>query len=72
MGLNEVSANGDGFMFFFFDNTNSCTSVLEEGPWYVGNQLLFLKKWKRTMKLTKEYVAQIPIWLKLFNVPMEY
>ncbi|KAL7238196.1 hypothetical protein ACSBR2_004317 [Camellia fascicularis] len=24
------------------------------------------------MKLTKEYVAQIPVWLKLFNVPMEY
>lgn len=72
MGLNDVSANGEGFMFFFFDNADACASVLEGGPQYVGNQLLLLKKWKRMMKLTKEYVAQIPVWLKLFNVPMEY
>ncbi|KAL7176506.1 hypothetical protein ACSBR2_029938 [Camellia fascicularis] len=72
MGLNEVSVNGEGFMFFFFDNTDSCDSVLEGGPWYVGNQLLLLKRWKRMMKLTKDSVSQIPIWVKLFNVPMEY
>lgn len=72
MGLNEVSANGEGFMFFFFDNTDSCESVLEGRPWYVGNQLLLLKRWKRMMKLTKESVSQIPIWAKLLNVPMDY
>lgn len=63
---------GKAECFSFFDNTDSCDSVLEGGPWYVGNQLLLLKRWKRTMKLTKESVSQIPIWVKLFNVPMEY
>lgn len=72
MGLKEVLANGDGFMFFMFDNVDSCERVLEGGPWYMGNQLLLLKRWKRMMKLTKEYVSQIPVWVKLFNVPMEY
>lgn len=38
----------------------------------MGNQLLLLKRWKRMMKLTKEYVSQIPMWVKLFHVPMEY
>ncbi|KAL7235477.1 hypothetical protein ACSBR1_018886 [Camellia fascicularis] len=72
MGLKDVQANGEGFMFFFFENSNSCSKVLEEGPWYIGSQLLILKKWKRMLRLTKEQVSQIPIWVKLFNVPMEY
>lgn len=63
MGLKEVLANGDGFMFFMFDNVDSCERVLEGGPWYMGNQLLLLKRWKRMMKLTKEYVSQIPVWV---------
>ncbi|XP_028066232.1 uncharacterized protein LOC114269176 [Camellia sinensis] len=71
MGLKEVQANGEGFMFFF-ENSDSCSKVLEGGPWYIGNQLLILKKWKRMMRLTKEQVSQIPVWVKLFNVPMEY
>lgn len=44
MGLSEVLANGEGFMFFCFDNADSCERVLEGGPWYVGNQLLLLKR----------------------------
>ncbi|XP_028077524.1 uncharacterized protein LOC114279476 [Camellia sinensis] len=72
LGLSEVLANGEGFMFFCFDNVDSCERVLEGGPWYVGNQLLLLKRWKRMMKLTKEYMSQIPVWVKLFHVPMEY
>lgn len=27
MGLKEVLANGDGFMFFMFDNVDSCESL---------------------------------------------
>ncbi|KAL7207898.1 hypothetical protein ACSBR1_029781 [Camellia fascicularis] len=72
MGLKEFHANGGGFMFFIFDNTDSCGAVLEGGPWYMGNQLLLLKKWRRMLKLTKEYVSQILVWVKLFHIPMEY
>ncbi|KAL7185619.1 hypothetical protein ACSBR2_027544 [Camellia fascicularis] len=36
MGLKEVQANGDGFMFFIFDNMDACGRVLEGGPWYIG------------------------------------
>ncbi|CAL5398034.1 unnamed protein product [Camellia sinensis] len=72
MGLKEVLANGERFMFFIFDNTDSCNKVFEGGPWYMGNQLLILKKWKKMMRLTKEHVSQIPVWINFFNIPMEY
>ncbi|KAL7246411.1 hypothetical protein ACSBR2_001502 [Camellia fascicularis] len=71
-GLKEVQTNGDGFMFFIFDSPESCREVLEGGPWYIGGYLLILKQWKRMMKLAKEKFTKIPIWVKFFNIPMEY
>ncbi|XP_028121750.1 uncharacterized protein LOC114318961 [Camellia sinensis] len=64
--------DGDGFMFFIFDTPECCRDVLEGGPWYIGGYLLILKQWKRMMKLAKEKSTKIPIWVKFFNVPLEY
>ncbi|XP_028055414.1 uncharacterized protein LOC114259581 [Camellia sinensis] len=71
-GLKEVLTNGDGFMFFIFDTPECCRDVLEGGPWYIGGYLLILKQWKRMMKLAKEKSTKIPVWVKFFNVPLEY
>ncbi|XP_028068089.1 uncharacterized protein LOC114270719 [Camellia sinensis] len=71
-GLKEVLTNGDGFMFFIFDTPECCRDVLEGGPWYIGDYLLILKQWKRMMKLAKEKSTKIPVWVKFFNVPLEY
>ncbi|XP_028083502.1 uncharacterized protein LOC114284753 [Camellia sinensis] len=51
---------------------NCCKSVLEGGPWYVGGFNLILKQWTRMMKLTKEKATKVPVWVRLFNVPLEY
>ncbi|XP_028118695.1 uncharacterized protein LOC114316230 [Camellia sinensis] len=71
-GLKEVLTNGDGFMFFIFDTPDSCREVLEGGPWYIGGYLLILKQWKRMMKLSKDKSTKIPVWVKFFNIPLEY
>lgn len=71
-GLRQVLSTSIGFIFFMFDNLDSSSAVLEEGPWFFGGHFLVLKKWHNMMKLTKEQLDKIPIWIKLFNVPMEY
>ncbi|KAL7184707.1 hypothetical protein ACSBR2_026785 [Camellia fascicularis] len=71
-GLKEIQSNGQGFWFFIFEDPGCCNSVLEGGPWYIGGFNLILKKWKRMMKLTKEKVTKVPVWVKFFNVPLEY
>ncbi|XP_028063035.1 uncharacterized protein LOC114266353 [Camellia sinensis] len=71
-GQKEVLTNGDGFMFLIFDTPDSCREVLEGGPWYIGGYLLILKQWKRMMKLAKEKSTKIPVWVKFFNIPLEY
>ncbi|XP_028082596.1 uncharacterized protein LOC114283918 [Camellia sinensis] len=70
-GLKEILANGEGFWFFIFDDPDCCKMVLEGGPWYVGGFNLILKQWSRMMKLTKEKATKVPVWVRLFNVPME-
>ncbi|KAL7200191.1 hypothetical protein ACSBR1_032168 [Camellia fascicularis] len=72
LGLEEVRMNEEGFIFFIFDHIDSCKKVIDGGPWYVGGILLILKQWHRMMKLTKEALTEIPVWVKFYNVPMEF
>ncbi|XP_028069052.1 uncharacterized protein LOC114271647 [Camellia sinensis] len=71
-GLKEVLANGEGFIFFIFESPTCCSEVLKRGPWYIGVFYLILKKWTRMMRLTKDKIQKVPVWVKFFNVPMEY
>ncbi|XP_028073153.1 uncharacterized protein LOC114275333 [Camellia sinensis] len=71
-GLKEVLANGEGFIFFIFESPNCGREVLEGGPWYIGGFHLILKQWTRMMRLTKDKIQKVPVWVKFFNVPMEY
>lgn len=56
-----------------FENRDCCTNVLEGGPSYGGGGgLLILKQWHRMMKLSKEDKKSIPVWVKFYNIPLEY
>ncbi|GJS37295.1 cytokinin dehydrogenase 3-like protein [Tanacetum coccineum] len=40
------------------------------GPWFIRNNLLILKKWHPDENLLKEDVSTIPVWVKLHDVPV--
>ncbi|GKE83883.1 reverse transcriptase domain-containing protein [Tanacetum coccineum] len=44
-------------------------SMLENGPWFIRNNPLILKKWNSDVNLLKED-ANVPVWVKLHGVPM--
>ncbi|KAL7163729.1 hypothetical protein ACSBR2_039783 [Camellia fascicularis] len=71
-GLVDILKNDDGFIFFMFENRDCCTNVLKGGPWYVGEFFLILKQWHRMMKLSKEDKKSILVWVKFYNIPLEY
>lgn len=71
-GLREVLSTTTGFIFFLFDCVESSTNVVEDGPWFFGGHFLVLKKWHNMMKLSKERLDRILIWIKLFNIRLEY
>nr|GEX73804.1 hypothetical protein [Tanacetum cinerariifolium] len=49
---------------------NGLAAMLENGPWFIQNNPLILKKWPPNENLLKEDVNTIPVWVKLYGVPV--
>ncbi|GJW11270.1 zinc finger, CCHC-type containing protein [Tanacetum coccineum] len=45
-------------------------AMLENGPWFIRNNPLILKKWHSNENLLKEDVSIVPVWVKLHGVPV--
>ncbi|GKG02637.1 putative reverse transcriptase domain-containing protein, partial [Tanacetum coccineum] len=45
-------------------------AMLENGPWFIRNNSLILKKWHPDENLLKEDVSTVPVWVKLHGVPV--
>ena len=71
-GLVEVLAQEHGFYFFKFSNSQGKDAILDRGPWlFVGRQYV-LQNYELGLKLNKEEVRKLPVWVQLHNVPVEY
>ncbi|XP_052621734.1 uncharacterized protein LOC128127314 [Lactuca sativa] len=72
MGLEEVFMNSKGFFFFKFSDEMGMLSVLEGSPWLMFNNMpLFLQRWRPGLTLTKNKHDKIPVWIKIFDLPLE-
>nr|GEV36233.1 hypothetical protein [Tanacetum cinerariifolium] len=45
-------------------------SMLENGPWFIWNNLFIMKKWHSDENILKDNVSTIPVWVKLYGVPV--
>lgn len=70
--LTDVMLNDRGFFFFKFTSETEMEQCLEDGPWLFQNKPIHLQKWRPAMDLFKEIPKVVPLWVKLFDVPMEY
>ncbi|GKB01352.1 cytokinin dehydrogenase 3-like protein [Tanacetum coccineum] len=55
------------FQFSFMDGLDA---MLENGPSFIRNNPLILKKWHPDENLLKEDVSTVPVWVKLHGVPV--
>ncbi|GKA96171.1 retrotransposon protein, putative, ty1-copia subclass [Tanacetum coccineum] len=58
------------WMAYPFCSKDGLDAMLENGPCFIGNNLLILKRWDPDVNLLKEDVGNIPIWVKLHGVPI--
>lgn len=70
-GIREVFSNEQGFFFFMFEG-DQFSQILELRPWHFRGKLLILKMWHPHLKLEKEQMSKIPIWVHFYNVPLEF
>lgn len=71
-GLEEVLSSENGFFLFKFKDHDNMCSVMERAPWHMAKKPLVLKKWQPNLSLAKEEIQTVPIWVRLFNVPLEF
>ncbi|GJY75825.1 putative reverse transcriptase domain-containing protein [Tanacetum coccineum] len=63
-------SSSTGLFSFQFSSIDGLDAMLENGPWFIRNNLLILKKWHPDENLLKEDVSTVPVWVKLYGVPV--
>ncbi|KAL2235707.1 UNVERIFIED_CONTAM: hypothetical protein Sindi_1302900 [Sesamum indicum] len=71
-GLKEVTGTSNGFFFLQFKSVADMEDVIEGGPWLFQGQPIVLQKWEPGMVLRKQQHTQVPVWLKLRHLPVEF
>ncbi|XP_021985786.1 uncharacterized protein LOC110881979 [Helianthus annuus] len=69
-GLSRLMMNANGFFFFKFKTKEGMDNMLEDGPWMIRNVPIILKEWSASVKLEKEDIKAIPVWVKMHDVPL--
>ncbi|GJV10410.1 putative reverse transcriptase domain-containing protein, partial [Tanacetum coccineum] len=55
---------------FQFSSMDGLDAMLENGPWFIRNNPVILKKWHPDENLLKEDVSTVLVWVKLHGVPV--
>ncbi|GJT31564.1 reverse transcriptase domain-containing protein [Tanacetum coccineum] len=69
-GLQNLMKTNDGVFLFKFATKEGLERVLQKGPWMIRHSPILLSKWSPTLSLKKDKVNKVPVWVKLFNVPV--
>lgn len=52
--------------------TEDCDRILAASPYFYNNRLIYMKKWKPGMKLTREFLNSMPVWINLPNLDLDF
>lgn len=69
-GLKDILMQ-NGTYLFKFNNDEGLNHVLDSGPWMVNNKALLVQKWDPSVCMDKSEPTTLPLWVKLYNMPME-
>lgn len=43
--------------------------TLEEGPWFLGNSGLYVRKWSENFNPKIEIISKVPVWVQMYGLP---
>nr|GEW54010.1 hypothetical protein [Tanacetum cinerariifolium] len=69
-GFEKITRNDNGVYLFKFASKSGVDQVLEKGPWLIRKSPIILNKWTPSVSLKKGEVANVPVWVKMYNVPV--
>ena len=68
----DISTIENGLYFFRFRDPDARDWVTESGPWHLAGRPFILRAWKPGMDMLNIQFTTIPIWVKFYNIPLEY
>lgn len=71
-GKVSVAALPKCFFTFEFTCREDITAVRSGGPWVIGKSSLALKKWSSNLDLSDSIFENVPVWVRLPGLPLEY
>ncbi|KAL0295534.1 UNVERIFIED_CONTAM: hypothetical protein Scaly_3100900 [Sesamum calycinum] len=70
--VKTVTATSNGFYFFQFKTEIAMEEVIEGGPWLFQGQPIVLQRWEPGMVLRKHKHTQVPVWIRIRHLPVEF
>nr|GEU68380.1 hypothetical protein [Tanacetum cinerariifolium] len=67
-GFENITRNDDGVYLFKFASKSGMDQLLEKGPWLLRKSPIILNEWTPSVSLKKGEVANVPVWVKMYNV----
>ena len=68
----DISTTENGLYFFRFRDLDARDWVMNFGPWHLAGRPFILRAWRPGMDMLNIQLTSIPIWVKFFNIPLEY
>ena len=68
----DISTTGNGLFFFRFKDPEARDWVMNAGPWHLAGRPFILRAWKPGMDMLNIQLSSIPIWVRFYNIPLEY
>ncbi|WOL01177.1 DUF4283 domain-containing protein [Canna indica] len=68
----EALSLPSSFLIFRFSQEDDMMIALEGGPWFIQGLLIVLKRWAPGMTLERVSLSTIPIWVRVFHLPLEF
>lgn len=65
-----VQPMGDRLFLFRLPDEATLRRVLDDGPWIVAGQVLFLQKWTIDYSPARHMLTKMPVWLRLPHFPI--
>ena len=68
----NISTTENGLYYFRFRDPEARNWVMDAGPWHLAGRPFILRTWKPGMDMLDIQLSTIPIWVKFYNIPLEY
>ncbi|KAK8612248.1 hypothetical protein V6N13_092367 [Hibiscus sabdariffa] len=69
--LVKLSIVASNLYVFKISNSTARDWVIENGPWHIQHKSLVLRKWEPSMAKLDFDLVLMPVWVQLFNIPLE-